>query len=74
MCDVRLNDKHTSEINLEGPSLIRRSRKVLDPPKKWSNCANGWLPLGAGFYNDIYKKQGKLYILLMAYKTIAKTN
>ena len=34
----------------------------------------GWLPSGAGFYNDIYKKQGKLYILLMAYKTIAKTN
>ena len=35
MFDVRLNDniKHTSGINLEGPSLIRRSRKVWDPPK-----------------------------------------
>ena len=41
MCDVRLNDniKRTSGINLEGPSLIRRSQKVWDPPKKWSNCA-----------------------------------
>ena len=46
MCDVRLNDniKRTSGINLEGPSLIRRSRKVWDPPKKWSNCANGENP------------------------------
>ena len=35
MCDVRLNDniKRTSGINLEGPSLIRRSQKVWDPPK-----------------------------------------
>ena len=35
MCDVRLNDNinHTSGINLEGPNLIRRSRKVWDPPK-----------------------------------------
>ena len=35
MCDVRLNDniKRTSGINLEGPNLIRRSRKVWDPPK-----------------------------------------
>ena len=35
MCDVRLNDniKCTSGINLEGPSLIRRSQKVWDPPK-----------------------------------------
>ena len=43
MCDVRLNDniKHTSGINLEGPSLIRRSRKVWAPQKKRSNCANG---------------------------------
>ena len=44
MCDVRLNDniKRTSGINLEGPSLIRRSWKVWAPPpkKKWSNCAN----------------------------------
>ena len=42
MCDVRLIDniKRTSGINLEGPSLIRRSQKVWDPPKKWSNCAN----------------------------------
>ena len=41
MFDVRLNAyiKRTSGINLEGPSLIRRSQKVLDPPKKWSNCA-----------------------------------
>ena len=44
MCDVRLNDniKRTSGINLEGPSLIRRSQKVWDPPKKWSNCAYEW--------------------------------
>ena len=42
MCDVRLIDniKRTSGINLEGPSLIRRSQKVWDPPKKCSNCAN----------------------------------
>ena len=35
MFDVRLNAyiKRTSGINLEGPSLIRRSRKVRDPPK-----------------------------------------
>ena len=35
MFDVRLNAniKRTSGINLEGPSLIRRSRKVWDPPK-----------------------------------------
>ena len=38
MFDVRLNAyiKRTSGINLEGPSLIRRSQKVWDlpPPKK----------------------------------------
>ena len=35
MFDVRLNAyiKRTSGINLEGPSLIRRSRKVWAPPK-----------------------------------------
>ena len=54
MCDVRLNDniKCTSGINLEGPSLIRRSQKVWDPPKKWSNCANVEVP------NIISKDQG----------------
>ena len=35
MCDVRQNDniKRTNGINLEGPSLIRRSQKVWAPPK-----------------------------------------
>ena len=35
MCDIRLNDniKCISGINLEGQSLIRRSRRVWDPPK-----------------------------------------
>ena len=41
MCDARLNDniKRTSGINLEGPSLIRRSQKVWAPQKIWPDCA-----------------------------------
>ena len=56
MCDVRLNDniKRTSGINLEGPSLIRRSRKVWAPPKKWSNCANDVVQIKYICLDDAY--------------------
>ena len=36
---INANINCTSGINLESPSLIRRSRKVWEPPKKWSNSA-----------------------------------
>ena len=56
MCDVRLNDniKRTSGINREGPSLIRRSRKVWAPPKKWSNCANGYYQLKLNDFRSVF--------------------
>ena len=50
-CQI-LNYNCASRINLESPSLIRRSQKVWDPPKKWSNCANVEVP------NIISKDQG----------------
>ena len=37
-------------------SLIRRSRKVWDPPKKWSNCANVSYYIVVLVYRDILPK------------------